>query len=105
MDAKSLFYRRSVPSTGLSIERHTENVPHDRKFHLLRDGEIVLSFTSERKAVETLHELLDELGYEPPQQEEKSRTAFDEDLERYFRTKELYWGESHKYREKGGGGR
>lgn len=105
MTTKSLLYRRFVPGTGLSVERHTENVPHDRRFHLLKDGEIIRSFTSERKAVESLRKLLDEIGYEPPPTEEKSLSPQEEDLEQYFYAKEVYWGESHKYQEKGGKGR
>ncbi|MFQ6127046.1 MAG: hypothetical protein ACE5R6_20920 [Candidatus Heimdallarchaeota archaeon] len=105
MVTKSLFYRRFIPETGLSVERHTENVPHDRRFHLLKDGEIIGSFTSESKAVEGLHKLLDEIGYESPPSEEKPPSPFEEDLERYFYGKEVYWGESYKYQEKGGSGR
>lgn len=105
MAARSLFYRRSVPETGLSVERHTENVPHDGRFYLLKDGEIIRGFTSESKAVESLRELLDEIGYEALPPGEKTLSAFEEDLERYFRAKEMYWGQSHKYQEKGGKGR
>lgn len=105
MTTKSLLYRRFVPGTGLSVERHTENVPLDRRFHLLKDGEIIHSFTSERKAVESLHRLLDEIGYEPPPIEERSLSPIEEDLEQYFRAKEMYWGKSHRYQEKGGKGR
>lgn len=105
MTVESLLYRRFVPGTGLSVERHTENVPHDRRFHLLKDGKIIRSFTSERKAVESLRKLLDEIGYEPLPMEEKSLSPQEEDLERYFHVKEVYWGESHRYQEKGGKGR
>jgi len=105
MAAKSLLYRRFVPGTGLTIERHTENVHHDRRFHLLKDGEIIRSFTSERKAVESLYKLLDEIGYKPPPVEKEHLSPQEEDLERYFHAKELYWGESYRYQEKGGKGR
>lgn len=105
MTTKSLLYRRFVPGTGLSIERHTENVPHNHRFYLLKDGEIIHSFASERKAVESLRKLLDEMGYKPPPVEERPLSPQEEDLERYFHAKEVYWGESYRYREKGGKGR
>lgn len=62
-------FRQSFPDLGLSLERGTENVPDDGRYHLSIHGEIVESFGAERsalKAYETLRQrLIIETGWSP----------------------------------------
>jgi hypothetical protein len=44
-------YVRAADKYGLSVEKGTDRVPDDGKYHLLVDGEIVLSTTVEALAL------------------------------------------------------
>lgn len=101
----SKFYRRELPQIDLSVERGTDRVPNDGKFHILRDGEVLESFKLEKTAVARFREIAQEIGFSPEGSKAKPTNAFEEDLDHYFDAKELYWGESHKYADKGGPGR
>ncbi|MBI2954825.1 MAG: hypothetical protein HYY30_10965 [Chloroflexi bacterium] len=43
-------FRQSFPAANLSLERATENVPNDGRFHLMLNGKIVKSFRFEKAA-------------------------------------------------------
>jgi hypothetical protein len=49
-------YVRTESKYGLSVEKGTDRVPDDGKYHLLVDGEIVLSTPVEALAVAELEE-------------------------------------------------
>lgn len=97
-------YRHIIPQLNLSIERNTGKVPNDGRFYIVRDGHIIESFRYIKKAEERFRQLVKESGYKPDVSPVKPWSAADEELERYLDAKELYWAESHKYREKGGKG-
>jgi hypothetical protein len=97
-------YRHIIPQLNLSIERNTAKVPNDGRFYIVREGQIIESFRSIKKAEEKFRQLVKDSGYKPKVSPTKPRTAADEELERYLDAKELYWAESHKYRGKGGKG-
>ena len=96
-------YRQYIPDLNLSIERATEAVPDDRKFYVIQDGKILKGFRVLKQAQEFFKQLVKESGYKPKVAEEEQRTAAQENIDRYLESKDLYWGESYKYR--GGGGR
>jgi len=50
-------FRQSFPAANLSLERATENVPDDGRFHLIVDGVIVKSCRS-RKAAQAEYQAL-----------------------------------------------
>jgi hypothetical protein len=50
-------YVRAAPKYGLSVEKGTDGVPDDGKYHFLVDGEIVLSTTVEALALAEMEEL------------------------------------------------
>jgi hypothetical protein len=49
-------YVRAEPKYGLSVEKGTGRVPQDGQYHLLADGEIVLSTSVEALALAELEE-------------------------------------------------
>ena len=98
-------YRIYAEGTGVSLERNTETVPDDDRYYLVKNGEIIGSFSSKKEGIAHFRRLLKEIGYKPPVCDEEKIDLFEESLDKFFRAKEIYWAESHKYREKGGKGR
>ncbi len=99
-------FRLAIPEAGLSVEQNTELVPHDGRFHVLRDGKPVGSFPNLKKAREKLQQLKDEVGYDPQQaidDRSAEQKANAEHVERLLDAASSYWSQSHKHR--GGGGR
>lgn len=101
----SRFYRRELPDLGLSVERSTEAVPDDGKFHIVKDGRVVDSFKSEARAVARFRAMASEMGFRPRSTATEPGSVLQEDLDRYFHDKELYWADSDKHRRMGGKGR
>jgi hypothetical protein len=98
-------YRQGVPAIDLYIERGTERVPMDRRYHVLETGQLVGSFRGLRAAQRCYQERLAALNYVPeradtPSTEEQLRR---ENLERDLLRSASYWAES--YRHSGGGGK
>ena len=101
--ANTGFFRQSVPPIGLSIERHTPNVPSDGWYHVVLQGAIKGSFRQKRQAEQLYRSILAESGYKPPKVD---RTAErNETVERYLDDIEGYWLDSHKHVRRGGKGR
>lgn len=101
------FFRLAVPEVGLSIEQNTENVPQDGKYHVLKQGAIVASYPSLKRARERLQRLKDEAGFVPQsarEDEAGDELASKEHVERLLDAHGRYWGASHKFRGKGGRG-
>jgi hypothetical protein len=99
MDSES--YRQYIPGLNPSIEHHTQWVPDDGKYHVLRDGEILRSFRSLKQAQALYREIIHDSGYKstPPA---NSKTESEIMTDRYLAAKDLYWADSYKHR--GGGG-
>lgn len=95
-------FRYTAVGSSLSVEKDTLNVPDDGKYYLLDDGRILAAFSSKKQAVDRFRELLKERDYQPPDFEPEKPNVSDLDLEEYFYAKEMYWGKSHKYGDKGG---
>ncbi len=96
-------YKQYIPDLNLSIERTTESVPHDGKFHVIREGEVLQSFRSLKQAQEFFKDIVKKSGYKPKSEAKSRKTASQQNIDRYLETKDLYWAESYKHR--GGGGR
>ena len=99
------YYKRELPRVELSIERATESVPNDGRFYLVWRGKIIGDFSSEKLALQRYKEILAEVGFEPEETKGEQVSPAQERLDQYFYAKEVYWAESHKFREKGGPGR
>lgn len=97
-------YRQFIIGLNLSIERNTGLVPGDGRYYIVREGQVIQSFRSIKKAQERFQELVKESGYKPEVTPVKPRSPSEERLERYFDAKDEYWAESYKYRGKGGKG-
>jgi len=98
-------YRQGVPAVDLYIERGTERVPSDRRYHVLEAGAVVGSFRGLRAAQRCYQLRLAALNYVPersdtPSTEEQLRR---ENIERDLLRSASYWAES--YRHGGGGGK
>lgn len=95
-------YRQSIPDLNLSIERYTDQVPDDGKYHVLRDNEVLGSFRALKQAQELFRKIVQESGYKP-NTEDTGKTISQVMTDRFLASKDLYWADSYKYR--GGGGR
>jgi hypothetical protein len=77
-----------LPDLELSIERFTENVPADGRWHLLRGGHELGRFRSLKAAQKAWHEVVRESGWTPKVQK---RDADDvrrrEQIERWSRNR------------------
>lgn len=64
-----MMYRQRFPALALSLERGTEDVPDDGRYHLVVHGEVVESFPRERPATTAYEEmrrrLIAETGWTP----------------------------------------
>ena len=97
------FFRLDVPEIGLSIQQNTEDVPRDGKFHIMRDGAVVASYPSLKRARDRLQKLKEEAGYQPQQNVDAEGVAAKEHVERLMDAASSYWSASHRFR--GGGGK
>ena len=95
------FYRQSMPSVGLSIERCTEAVPPDGYYYILSKGSILGRFKGLKQAQARYRELLKANGYTPPQQTAKV-DPMKEAVERIGDDATIFWHESSKHRRRGG---
>jgi hypothetical protein len=98
-------YRQGIQAIDLFIERGTERVPADRRYHLVRQGTIVASFRTLRGAQRCYRQLLEASGYVPAPQAGLSadEQIRHENLERDLLRSASFWAESHRY--SGGGGK
>ena len=60
-DTQGRPYRQAVPALHLSLERGTEDVPDDGRFHVVRDGAVLYSSESQRDALRHYRDLRDRL--------------------------------------------
>lgn len=100
--AEPTLYKQSIPTIGLSLERHTKAVPSDGHYYVLLGGDVKGKFRNKNAALELYRELLRDSGYTPPPVEKA--TARNEAVEGYLDAKESYWGDSHKHTRRGGKG-
>lgn len=101
------FFRLAIPDAGLSIEQNTENVPNDGKYHIVKNGAVVASYPSLKRARDRFQKLKDEVGYRPVRPDAAAQgedLAAKEHIERLLDAASSYWGSSHKYRSGGGRG-
>ncbi len=84
----------------VSLERETENVPHDGRFHVLVGGKIVKSLRSQKAALQAYKEAIKATGKVPPPKENggnASQTLQAEENQRQFYLSAMYWAVSHDY--------
>jgi hypothetical protein len=86
----------------VSLERKTENVPHDGKFHIVVSGRIVRSVRSQKVALQAYREAIRATGKEPPSRENAgtvgaSQILQAEENQRQFHLSAIYWAVSHDY--------
>ena len=98
------YYKQYVPGFHLSLERGSDSVSADGRYHILQNGQIVASFRMLKKAQEKLRELAKQAGYMPEETKNEPKNAAQEGIERYLDAKDRYWAESYKFKGKGGKG-
>jgi len=97
-------YKHYIPDIGLSIEKNTENVPQDGKYHLLHNGQILQTFKTLKQAEAAFKEKVAELGYKPKPVKKQAKSATEQDVESYLDAKGVFWAEGPIRRGKGGRG-
>jgi hypothetical protein len=65
-------YRQYLPALELSIERHTNAVPNDGWWYLLRAGETLGRFKTRKAAQEAWGSIVAESGWQPEKPEARS---------------------------------
>ena len=90
-------YRQAIPDLNLSIEKATDKVPNDGKYHVLRNEEVLGSFRSLKQAQELYRKIVQESWYKPAPVV-TAKSAAEIATENYLAAKDLYWAESHKHR-------
>jgi len=98
-------YKQGVPALDLFIERGTDRVPQDQRFHVIEAGAVIGGFRALRTAQRLYQERLAALNFAPApvdvvSTEEQLRR---ENLERDLLRSASYWAES--YRHGAGGGK
>ena len=97
------FYRQFIPDMELSVERGTDSVPRDGKYHVLKSGRDLGSFRVLKQAQTLFKQVLNESEYQPPPPPE-GKSASEMLTDRYLESKDLYWADSHKFLSGGGKG-
>jgi hypothetical protein len=100
----SKMFKIQAIGVDVSVQRHTDKVPSDGRYYLIKEGEVVKSFRVKGHAIKAFRALLEELGYEPPSKNEKVDSeeilrAEIDDIE--FYRSATYWSRSHEYRDGG----
>lgn len=100
------YFKQTIEGFDLSLEKDTENVPRDGKFHILDQGEVVCSSKSLTQISEKFYQILNELGYDPKILKKSKDNNFKELIERdkdarFFNSYGQYWDSSNKFK-KGG---
>ena len=81
-------YRQTLPALKLSIERHTDAVPHDGRWYLLRDGAELGSYRSLKAAQEAWREVVAQSDWKPPPREvDTEEVRRREQMERWARNR------------------
>lgn len=70
-------YVRTAPKYGLSVEKDTDRVPDDGQYHLLADGEIILSTPVEALALAEMDEAKASRQAKGRELLQRERAAFD----------------------------
>jgi len=84
----------------VSLERDTENVPRDGKFHILVGGKIVTSLRTHKAALLAYREAVAATGKIPPPRDHESspsQVLKAEEDQRQFYASAMYWATSHNY--------
>ena len=97
-------YKHYIPDIGLSIEKNTQIVPHDGKYHLLRNEQILKSYKTLKQAEIAFKGMVAELGYKPKPVKKQTKSAAEQNVERYLDAKDVFWAEGPISRDKGGRG-
>jgi hypothetical protein len=99
---KDAFVQR-LPALGLTLERYTAAVPPDGYWYITRENEIVGRYRNRKAAKEAWDQIVADSGWKPPKierdpREMMVREATMRENERF----QEYWGNSHKFRPRGG---
>jgi hypothetical protein len=98
-------YRQGIPAIDLYIERGTERVPADGRYHVVHAEQVVGSYRGLRGAQACYRSRLAASGYVPaaPPRLSAEEQLRHENIERDLLRSASFWAESHRYG--GGGGR
>ncbi len=97
-------YKHYIPELKLSIEQNTRDVPNDDYYYVIRDCKIIEKSKTLERAKEVFDHMVQESGFKPKVERDRSKDVKDYALDKYFLAKEVYWAESYKHRGRGGKG-
>lgn len=90
---------------SVAIKRDTPDVPADGRYHVTHEGEVRSSHRSLKAATAAYRQLLEELGWTPPEIKREPIDHVKAHTDRFFDEWNDYWGQSHGFRPRGGPGR
>ena len=99
------YYRRYIPAINLSLEKDSNNVPNDGKYHILHDGKVVAGFKNHKQADEYFEQLVKASGYKPPKATIDKHNSAQESIERYLDAKAVFYAVGPIRKKGGRGGR
>jgi hypothetical protein len=100
------YFKQTVEGFELSLEKDTDSVPKDGRYHVVKQGRTIYSTKSLVQARKKFGEILKEMGYDPEQKEKLQPNNIKELIEgekitRFFQSHGQYWDSSYRYK-KGG---
>lgn len=84
-------YKQFIKKVGLSLEKGTEDVPDDGRYHLCKSGQIMASFKTLQQGLKRYKDELEKMGYKPTKKVKKKADLVKEATDSY-----LLWAESDK---------
>ena len=101
------YFKQTILGFNITIEKTTQNVPKDGRYHVISKNNIVYSTKVLKLAQLKFDVLLKKMGYSPKKTENKPTTGDVKDMLNKQRTDQLsraydaFWDNSYKFR-KGG---
>ncbi|MBU4292673.1 MAG: hypothetical protein KJ770_01295 [Actinobacteria bacterium] len=99
-------FKQTVEGFDLRLEKNTDSVPRDGKFHIIHQGCVVFSSKSFPQTRKKFWKILSEMGYDPKIRGKSKDNNIKQLVERdkaarFFQSYEQYWGSSHKFKNGG----
>lgn len=104
------YFIQSIEDINASIERNTQAVPNNDRYFIIKEGKIIYSTMSLKRAQSKFQEVVMEMGYKPrppkkltPEEIKKAQTQ--QVLHKFFKDYDNYWDNAYKFRTGGKYGR
>lgn len=100
------YFIQTIKDINASLERNTEAVPNNDQYHIIKEGKIVYSTRSLKRAQSKFQEVAMEMGYKPSPPKkltpaEIKHTQTEQVLHKFFKDYDNYWDNAYKFRRGG----